>query len=208
MPFLKIIYMPHMQVISILFSKLNISTLIKINIMRMMEAAEEEHVWYTGLLSHPSWSKVTLEHPCWNQWVWLAWLGSSCSPQVSPVCGWAHFAGKGQRALSDFALRASCSVVHLLQLRAMLKELSGDTLLTVRGEGLSAKPASLKTCRIQYQDQALGLQPVIHLPALGMWLSGIPANSGVGSPAWLEQGSSLVGLCWISHRHKVKLKLQ
>lgn len=125
--------MSYLKIISILFSELNISTLIKINITRMMETVEEEHVRYTGLCSHLSQAKVTLEHPCWKQWGWLVWLGCFCSPQASPACGCTHFASKGQWAVSAFLLPASCSAVHFLQLRAMLQKPSGDTLLTVSG---------------------------------------------------------------------------
>lgn len=137
-------YMSYLKTISILFSKLNISTLIKINITRMMKTVEEEHIRYTGLGFHLSWSNVTLEHPCWNQWGWLVWLGCFCSPQTSPVCGCTHFASKGQWAESDFALPASCSVVHFLQLRAVLKKLSGDTLLTVSGWRAVSQTSILK----------------------------------------------------------------
>lgn len=134
--------MPHLKIISILFNKLNISTLMKINITRMMETVEEEHIKIHWTPFSPQLKQSNLGTPLLEP-VGL-WLGCFCSPQASPVCGCTPFASKGQWAVSDFALPASCSVVHFLQPRAMLKKLSGDTLLTISGWRAVSQASILK----------------------------------------------------------------
>lgn len=115
----------------ILFSKLNISALTKIN-----NNKNDGDCWTATHKIHwdqfsPQLNESNLGTPLLE--LARLWLGCFCSPQASPTHDGTHFASKEQWAISEFALPASFSLVHFLQPRAMLNNLLGDTLLTVSG---------------------------------------------------------------------------
>lgn len=62
---------------------------------------------------------------------WYDWFASAVHRLHLSVA--AHILQARDSEQSNFALPASCSGAHFLQLGAMLKKLSGETLLTVSG---------------------------------------------------------------------------
>lgn len=123
--------MPCLRINFILFSTLNISALTKIN-----NNKNGGDCWIATHKIH--WAQFSRQLNQSNLGTSLLeparlWLGCFCSPQASPAHGCTHLASKEHWAISDFALPASFSLVHFLQPRAALKNVSGDTLLAVGG---------------------------------------------------------------------------